>query len=58
VLAVTGSENNGRSFHFSTFQPMAAVPLPNSLLMFVSGIVGLMLVQRRRASSRQDPPRA
>jgi hypothetical protein len=58
VVAVTGS-TTGRSFHFSTFQPLAAVPLPSSLLMFVSGIVGLMLVQRRRASSRQDhPPRA
>jgi hypothetical protein len=48
VLAVTGSENNGRSFHFDTFQPVvAAVPLPNALLMFVTGLIGLVMVKRR-----------
>jgi hypothetical protein len=45
VIAVTGSENNGRSFHFDTFQPLV-VPLPNALFLFVSGIVGLVLVKR------------
>ncbi|GAB4511752.1 MAG: hypothetical protein Tsb0026_15070 [Sulfuricaulis sp.] len=50
VIAVTGSENNGRSFHFDTFQPLeavTAVPLPSALYMFVSGLMGLMLVKRR-----------
>jgi hypothetical protein len=50
VIAVTGSENNGRSFHFDTFQPLEAVmpvPLPNALYMFVAGLMGLMLVKRR-----------
>jgi len=48
LLAGTGGSGNGASFVFPTFQPLQAVPLPPALWLFGSGVVGLMMLGRRR----------
>ena len=47
TIAATGGGNGGRFALFDTFQPLP-VPVPNALLLFASGIAGLVAIKRRR----------